>query len=433
MSKVSIIVPVYNGSKVLPRCVESILNQDFTDFELLLIDDGSKDDSFKIMSSYAEKDPRVISIHKENGGVSSTRNTGLSLAKGKYIQFVDVDDFLPFDSVKMMVREMEDNDVQMVIGDFYRMVQDKVSQKGSIHKGGIITRNSYADSMMLSPADFYYGVLWNKMYRKDILDKYNIRMDDNISFCEDMIFNLEYLLHVNNIFVVKAPVYYYVLTEGSLVEKNMNLESIIKMKTSVVKYYSDFYQNILDEKDYDTRKPFIYSYLIAFSTDAFSIPFIDKVRKIGDSAIGKNTYDDLNSDIKLGHLSEVMLEKLLESSGQQNKLSLNEMKILYLLYDKKEGCGYEEIEELTGLDNASCAFSLARLVASGYVRLTDINLLSKNKVAYEDVQGPLDVSMVRVTEDLNAILMKGFSAEEKEQYRSYRDRITANLLDKLIQ
>ena len=92
--KVSIIVPIYNAEKTLHRCVDSILNQDVTDFELLLIDDGSKDDSAKICDTYAASDNRVRVIHKENSGVSATRNLALNEAKGEYLQFLDADDWI---------------------------------------------------------------------------------------------------------------------------------------------------------------------------------------------------------------------------------------------------------------------------------------------------------------------------------------------------
>nr|MCR5067978.1 glycosyltransferase [Erysipelotrichaceae bacterium] len=131
MSKVSIIVPVYNREKSIERCIQSVLNQDYRDIELILVDDGSRDDSFKIISEYAQKDNRIVAIHKENGGVSSTRNRALREASGKYVQFLDADDWLPFDSTKLLVRAMEDGDADMVIGDFYRVVDDKVSRKGS--------------------------------------------------------------------------------------------------------------------------------------------------------------------------------------------------------------------------------------------------------------------------------------------------------------
>ena len=178
MCKVSIIVPVYNGEKVIGRCLDSILKQDQRDIEVIVIDDGSVDNSFEIISDYAKKDKRIVAIHKENGGVSSTRNKAFDLARGEYIQFIDVDDWLPFDSTKLLLRSMEENDVELVVGDFYRVIDNKTSKKGTFKKGGVITRNLYADKMMLSPADFYYGVLWNKLYKKSIIDEYHIRMDE---------------------------------------------------------------------------------------------------------------------------------------------------------------------------------------------------------------------------------------------------------------
>ena len=117
MSKVSIIIPVYNGEKSIPRCLDSVLAQDHKDIEVIVIDDGSKDGSFKVISEYAKKDKRIIPIHKENSGVSATRNVGLSMATGDYIQFidvdVDVDGWLPFDSTKLLVRSMEEEDADI--------------------------------------------------------------------------------------------------------------------------------------------------------------------------------------------------------------------------------------------------------------------------------------------------------------------------------
>lgn len=117
MNKVSIIIPVYNGEKRLKRCVDSILMQDYPDFELILVDDGSRDSSLQIMEDYARQDARVKAIHKANGGASSARNRGLAEAVGSYIQFVDVDDWLPMESTKLLVREMEAHPVELVVGD----------------------------------------------------------------------------------------------------------------------------------------------------------------------------------------------------------------------------------------------------------------------------------------------------------------------------
>lgn len=115
---VSIIVPVYNAEETLRRCIESVLNQGFTDFELLLVDDGSTDSSAGICREYENGDRRVRVIHKENTGVSDTRNLGLSEARGTFVQFLDSDDWITPDATSLMVRAARDSGADMVIADF---------------------------------------------------------------------------------------------------------------------------------------------------------------------------------------------------------------------------------------------------------------------------------------------------------------------------
>ena len=147
--KVSIIVPIYNAQKTLERCIESILNQDFSDFELLLIDDGSKDDSGKICDVYAKKDHRVRVIHKENSGVSASRNLALQEAKGEYLQFLDADDWITPNATRLLVESLEQNHCDMVIADFYRVIKERLSHKGSIDEDGVLSREEFANFMIL--------------------------------------------------------------------------------------------------------------------------------------------------------------------------------------------------------------------------------------------------------------------------------------------
>ena len=147
MPKVSIIVPVYNAEAVLRRCVDSILAQEFRDFELLLMDDGSKDSSGAICDEYASMDGRVRVVHKENSGVSDTRNQALDMARGEYIQFLDADDWIVPEATRLFVYHIETSHADMVIADFYRVVGDRISRKGSIEEEGLITRNEFADYM----------------------------------------------------------------------------------------------------------------------------------------------------------------------------------------------------------------------------------------------------------------------------------------------
>ena len=247
---VSIIVPVYNARKTIARCIESIINQEFQDFELLLVNDGSKDDSGQICDSYAAQDKRIRVIHKDNSGVSDSRNMALDLAKGKYIQFLDSDDWITTDATNLFFRAAEDHHCDMVISDFYRVVGQRVSHKGDIDDDAVMTREDYAAHMMENPADFYYGVLWNKFFRREIIEQYHLRMDSSISWCEDFMFNLEYIRHASSFYALGVPIYYYVKTKGSLASQGLSLTKTINMKKMVFAYYHNFYKSILTEEDY---------------------------------------------------------------------------------------------------------------------------------------------------------------------------------------
>jgi len=144
--KVSIIVPVYNAERHLERCVDSILSQEFQDVELILVDDGSTDGSPALCDAYAGRDSRVRAIHRENGGVSVARNAGIDVARGEYLQFLDADDWITTDATKLLVRAMEENRVDMVIADFFRVVGGLCPpRRATSTRSAPITREEYAD------------------------------------------------------------------------------------------------------------------------------------------------------------------------------------------------------------------------------------------------------------------------------------------------
>ena len=271
---VSIIVPVYNAESSLSRCVDSILGQEYQDFELLLADDGSTDRSGSICDAYAASDSRVKVIHKSNTGVSDTRNTAISHACGTYLQFLDSDDWITPDATKLFVRAVENTQCDMVIADFYRVVGERVSHKGDIDDNSVLTREEFAGHMMKNPADFYYGVIWNKLYRRDIVEKYNLRMNTELSWCEDFLFNLEYILHAETFYALKAPVYYYVKTKGSLISQSATIVNSVRMKLTVFEYYNRFYKHVLDEKEYEKNRFQVYRFLIGAAKDGAVPPSI---------------------------------------------------------------------------------------------------------------------------------------------------------------
>ena len=257
---VSIIVPVYNAEKFLNRCVDSILGQEYRDFELILVDDGSRDMSGSICDAYAKTDERVVVIHKENSGVSDTRNQGIERAKGTYLQFVDSDDWLTPDATKLMVRAAEEHGCDMVISDFYRVVGDMVSRKGDIESDCVIDREEFASFMMENPADYYYGVLWNKLYRTALIRDNGVLCREELNWSEDFLFNLEYIRYAHRFCAVDTPVYYYVKNEKSITHTQIDLVGVVKTKAKLFTYYKGLYESL---GLYEKFKPQIYKYLVA--------------------------------------------------------------------------------------------------------------------------------------------------------------------------
>ena len=223
--KVSVIVPVHNAQATLSRCINSIIHQEYTDLELLLIDDGSTDGSGAICDEFASQDERVMVVHKENSGVSDSRNLALSRARGVYLQFVDSDDWITPDATKRFVKTAEESGCDLVIADFYRVIGERLSPKGNIDAAEPFSREQYAAYMMENPADFYYGVLWNKLFRREIVEQYHLRMDPSVSWCEDFMFNLEYIRHARVFSAIQIPLYYYVKTKGSLLIPSSDIYS----------------------------------------------------------------------------------------------------------------------------------------------------------------------------------------------------------------
>ena len=116
--------------------------------------------------------------------------------------------------------------------------------------------------MMENPADFYYGVLWNKLYRRDIIEEHRLRMDPDISWCEDFLFNLEYIGHARRFFALQVPIYYYVKTKGSLASQGMSISKTVRTKLMLFEYYNQFYKTVLDEAGYEKHRLKVYRFLV---------------------------------------------------------------------------------------------------------------------------------------------------------------------------
>lgn len=435
MPLVSIIVPVFNAEKTIERCINSILGQTYKDFELLLLDDGSTDQSGRICDEYAEKDARIRVLHKENSGVSDTRNQGISIAEGEYLQFLDSDDWITPEATTVFVRSMIEYQCDMVIADFYRVIGERVSQKGDIEKEGMLDRSGYAASMLQKPADFYYGVLWNKFYKRSIIEEHQIRMDISIDWCEDFLFNMEYIRYAHAIYVLKIPVYYYVKTKGSLVSQGISMKKTIQMKRTVFEHYNNFYKEVFDDAAYEKRKGQIYRFLIDAANDgtvpAFSLSGNYRLgserTSLSDSAReGDGSFFDLYRETKL-------LERMLELVALRNDLATADLKLLYFFSQPHKNCTAKETAELLRISRRELSLATQRLLSRELIALPE-NAQRENRkktsvkeyTVTPEAENILSEILFALC-DLEQIQYEGFSQEEIEMYEKLSEKRSQNI------
>lgn len=218
MSKVSIIIPVYNCDTVLSRCLESILQQVYIDFEVLLINDGSTDMTPQICEEFSKRDHRIRTYHKTNGGVSSARNLGLKYATGKYITFVDGDDWIgPFYISNLLSHIAKD--VDLVISYNWYITSEKQEQEH--YPSCKIDAETF--QLMFSKNDLHYHTSpWGKLYRKRILEKYNLNFDEGMHIGEDLLFLYNYMLVSKQIVISSDTDYFYVADMPESLTKRVN-------------------------------------------------------------------------------------------------------------------------------------------------------------------------------------------------------------------
>ena len=225
---ISIIVPVYNASTHLSKCVESLINQTYKNIEIILIDDGSKDDSYKICKEYSIKDKRIKVIHKENGGVSSARNFGLKVAKGDYIGFVDSDDYVEKNMYELLINSINQNSSQIAICNIYYETENKEQVYSYSTKDFIFSRHEF-------PLNIYNilsinGYTWNKLYDRGLIYRDNefISFDENIGISEDSLFNYE-IFDKNKEFLcsyIDEKMYHYIQEKNSVCNQRFTLKKL---------------------------------------------------------------------------------------------------------------------------------------------------------------------------------------------------------------
>lgn len=261
MPEVSIIVPIYNVEKYLKRCIESVLNQTFKDFELILVDDGSPDNCPSICDEYAQKDNRIKVIHKENGGVSSARNAGLNVAQGKYIMFIDGDDYYNFDSVDIMIKIISQNNEDIIAFNYVTVTENDTVLWNRGYNEKIYRfdpENEWLDFITIKVLSNEIGwEIYNKIFKKDVIEKENIRFNEKYKIGEDLMFFLQYLINIKSFKTINYDGYFYLSRDGSAMKTNT--ESKIN---DFVNMNFDLYNRIKGKKlKYITRNYYLLFYM----------------------------------------------------------------------------------------------------------------------------------------------------------------------------
>ena len=210
MPAISIIVPIYNMAHLMRRCIDSLLAQTFTDYELLLIDDGSKDGSWRVCQEYARKDARISIFHKENGGLSDARNYGLSKAIGKYTIFADPDDWVSPEGLDRLYATAEREQADMTMCDLYR--EDEYSR----HYVSQRPQSLQAEDVLKELFANIQGFTVNKLIRRDVYTRFGISYPKGIYGCEDQYTMAAILLHDIKIAYEPVAFYHYVYNSASL-------------------------------------------------------------------------------------------------------------------------------------------------------------------------------------------------------------------------
>ena len=242
MSKVSIIVPFYNVEGYMEKCLDSLVNQTLDDIEIILVNDGSKDNSALIAKKYLEKYPeKIVYLEKENGGLSDARNYGMPYAKGEYIAFLDSDDYVEKDMYEKMYEIAKKENSDMVECDFYWEYPDKKKEDiGKIYSG----KNEMLEKIRV--------VAWNKLIKREILEKTKIQFPKGYRY-EDVEFTYKLIPYLEKVSFLKKPCIHYMQRQGSISNtQNERTKEIFDVLEHVIDYYkqNNFYEKYKNELEY---------------------------------------------------------------------------------------------------------------------------------------------------------------------------------------
>lgn len=312
MPLVSVIVPIYKVEKFLRRCIDSIINQTFSDSEIILVDDGSPDNCPNICDEYKNKDGRIRVIHKENGGLSSARNAGLDIAKGKYVLFVDSDDYIEPNLLKTCVSLIENNNYD-AIRFGYKKIDNEYKKIWERYPAECLYSFKNSEEKLSFLRDFLLSykipfTAWSCLFKNEIIQKYHLRFySERIIFSEDTFFSTLYTFYSNNCFAIDKIFYIYQDNVNSLMrtyksENQLLINKCIRWSKELYKQCNDEY---LRERFYVIATAF-YKNELPFNTRPKTIKHIkESAAAIEDKEYFSNQYKQLLNNVKSDIKSKV--------------------------------------------------------------------------------------------------------------------------------
>lgn len=250
--EISVIVPIYKVEKYLCRCIDSILAQTYTDFELILVDDGSPDNCGNICDEYAKKDQRIRVIHKKNGGVSSARNSALEVACGEYLTFCDSDDSYSPEWLSNLKDTIIQYSADVVVGNYCKISESNICDKISEHEVGIYELPLMRDKIQYCFVQIFghkHGwEVWSRLFRASIVKENGIRFCETCeNFAEDLGFVLEYAMYAKRVVSIQESGYNYLTRSGSMMDLT---NGVVKLNAAneVSLHLADRYKGLLKKE-----------------------------------------------------------------------------------------------------------------------------------------------------------------------------------------
>lgn len=340
---VSVIVPIYNAQEYLDECIQSIINQSCHELEIILIDDGSTDKSQQICEKYYAEDSRVIYVRKQNGGVSSSRNIGLDLARGEYVVFVDADDYLEKEVIQHVENIMKKEASELVIWNATEVYKQKLKQCRPISTWPGNREEIYASLISNYYDKFYMGdyirAVWGKMFCLDVIKNNNIKFDEQLYIGEDALFLIQYISHISKINNFNYYGYYYRILSSSAVRRykqDLLQQSIIQMNT---------YKKIFGD---DIDSPLIESSVCVFAWNTLN-SLINNEKSDIMNALASIEYkmsdayqwfEIINNNNFKCHIKPKWASKLVRIQiGLGDRISFKTNKLIVVLYEKLKRCG----------------------------------------------------------------------------------------------